>query len=76
MPATLSPVTARAVGFVADRRPDAESLGRSLAEETGDPDRLPTSCARASPRSPTRSTSPVSAGSRPGSAICMACAGH
>jgi len=40
MPATLSPVTARAVGFVADRRPDAESLGRSLAEETGDPDRF------------------------------------
>ena len=39
MPATMSPVTERAIALVADRRPDAEALGRHLAEETGDPDR-------------------------------------
>ncbi len=38
MPATTSPITARAVELVADRRPAAEDLGRRLAEETGDPD--------------------------------------
>jgi 3-methyladenine DNA glycosylase AlkD len=40
MPATPSPVTARANELVADRRPDAEALGRRLAEETADPDRF------------------------------------
>jgi 3-methyladenine DNA glycosylase AlkD len=40
MPAPPSPITARAIGFVADRRPDAEALGRRLAEETGDPERF------------------------------------
>ena len=40
MPATTSPITARAVALVADRRPDAEDLGRRLAEETADPDRF------------------------------------
>ena len=37
MTPSASPTTARAVGFVADRRPDAEALGRDLAEEVGDP---------------------------------------
>jgi len=36
--ATLSPVTAEANTFVADRRSDAEDLGRRLAAEIGDPD--------------------------------------
>jgi len=40
MPATLSPITERATGFVADHRPAAEALGRALAEEVGDPDRF------------------------------------
>ena len=40
MPATTSPITARAIELVADRLPDAEDLGRRLAEETGDPDRF------------------------------------
>jgi len=40
MPATMSPITARATVFVADRRPDAEALGRALAEEVGDPERF------------------------------------
>jgi 3-methyladenine DNA glycosylase AlkD len=41
MPAVVtSPITARANTLVADRRPDAEELGRRLAEETGDPDRF------------------------------------
>ena len=40
MPATASPITARAIELVADRRPDAEGLGRRLAEETADPDRF------------------------------------
>lgn len=35
---TTSPITARAVAFVADRRPAAEALGRSLADLTPDPD--------------------------------------
>jgi 3-methyladenine DNA glycosylase AlkD len=35
--ATLSPVTAHANAFVADRRPEAEALGRSLADEVNDP---------------------------------------
>jgi 3-methyladenine DNA glycosylase AlkD len=33
-----SPVTERAVAFVADHKPAAEELGRSLAELTGDPE--------------------------------------
>jgi 3-methyladenine DNA glycosylase AlkD len=33
-----SPVTARAVAFVAEHKPAAEELGRALAELTGDPD--------------------------------------
>jgi 3-methyladenine DNA glycosylase AlkD len=33
-----SPVTARAVAFVADHKPAAEELGRNLADLTGDPD--------------------------------------
>jgi 3-methyladenine DNA glycosylase AlkD len=40
MPATLSPITERATSFVADRRPDAETLGRRLADEVADPDRF------------------------------------
>jgi 3-methyladenine DNA glycosylase AlkD len=40
MPATMSPVTERATSFVADRRPDAEGLGRGLADEASDPDRF------------------------------------
>jgi 3-methyladenine DNA glycosylase AlkD len=35
--ATISPVTARATALVADRRPSAEALGRSLAEHVSDP---------------------------------------
>ena len=35
--ATQSPATARATVFVADRRPDAEALGRRLADELNDP---------------------------------------
>jgi 3-methyladenine DNA glycosylase AlkD len=35
--ATPSPITARATAFVADRRGEAETLGRSLAEEVNDP---------------------------------------
>ena len=40
MSATISPITARATGFVADRRSAAEALGRALADEVGDPDRF------------------------------------
>jgi 3-methyladenine DNA glycosylase AlkD len=36
--ATLSPVTEEANAFVAGRRPDAEALGRRLADEIGDPE--------------------------------------
>jgi 3-methyladenine DNA glycosylase AlkD len=36
--ATLSPITAEANAFVADRRPEAEALGRHLAAELGDPE--------------------------------------
>src|SRR4051812_38858289 len=35
---TLSPITARANALVADRRADAEALGRSLADDIADPD--------------------------------------
>jgi 3-methyladenine DNA glycosylase AlkD len=35
--ATISPITARATALVADRRPTAEQLGRSLAEQVSDP---------------------------------------
>jgi len=35
--ATPSPVTAQANAFVADRRPEAEALGRRLADEVNDP---------------------------------------
>ncbi len=35
---TTSQITARAVAFVAARKPEAEQLGRSLAELTSDPD--------------------------------------
>jgi 3-methyladenine DNA glycosylase AlkD len=38
--ATISPITERANALVADRRPDAETLGRALADEVGDPDRF------------------------------------
>jgi len=40
MPATTSPITARSVGFVAERRPAAEALGRRLVDDTGDPERF------------------------------------
>jgi 3-methyladenine DNA glycosylase AlkD len=40
MPATLSPISARANELVADRRSDADHLGRALADEVGDPDRF------------------------------------
>ena len=36
--ATLSPITAEANAFVADRRSDAEALGHRVAAELGDPD--------------------------------------
>ena len=36
--ASASTVTARAVAFVADHKPDAEALGASLAESINDPD--------------------------------------
>jgi 3-methyladenine DNA glycosylase AlkD len=36
--ADASPTTKRAVEFVATHKPDAEALGRSLAEHLGDPD--------------------------------------
>ena len=36
--ATVSPITARATAFVAERRPVAEELGRQLAEHVGDPE--------------------------------------
>ena len=35
--ATISPITARATALVADLRPAAEDLGRSLAEDVSDP---------------------------------------
>jgi len=35
--ATISPITARASAFVADLRPEAEELGRRLADELQDP---------------------------------------
>jgi 3-methyladenine DNA glycosylase AlkD len=35
--AAPSPITAQANAFVADRRPEAEELGRSLADEVNDP---------------------------------------
>lgn len=35
--ATISPITARATALVADLRPAAEDLGRSLADEVSDP---------------------------------------
>ena len=38
--ATVSPITERAVAFVAARKPDAEDLGRRLADERDDPDRF------------------------------------
>ena len=38
--APVSPVTARAIEFVADRLRAAEARGRTLAEEVGDPDRF------------------------------------
>ena len=37
-PSTGSPVTARAVAFVADHKPAAEALGTSLADSINDPD--------------------------------------
>jgi len=36
--ATASPITERAVAFVASHRPEAEALGRELADELDDPD--------------------------------------
>ena len=36
--AEASPITQRAVAFVAARKPEAEALGTSLAEHVGDPD--------------------------------------
>jgi 3-methyladenine DNA glycosylase AlkD len=38
--ATISPITERANALVADRRSDAETLGRALADEVGEPDRF------------------------------------
>jgi 3-methyladenine DNA glycosylase AlkD len=35
--ATMSPITARSAALVADRRPEAETLGRKLADELQDP---------------------------------------
>jgi len=40
MTATISPVTERANALVANRRTDAEALGRALADDVGDPDRF------------------------------------
>jgi 3-methyladenine DNA glycosylase AlkD len=38
----VSPITERAVAFVAEHKPDAEELGRRLAEEIDDPDSFAT----------------------------------
>jgi len=38
--ATISPITERAVGFVAAHKPEAEALGRRLADDRDDPDRF------------------------------------
>jgi 3-methyladenine DNA glycosylase AlkD len=38
MTAIVSPVTERATALVTDRRPDAEALGRDLADAIGDPE--------------------------------------
>ena len=38
--ATVSPITERAVRFVDAHKPDAEELGRRIADEIGDPDRF------------------------------------
>lgn len=38
--ATTSPITERAVAFVAGHKPDAEELGRRLADDIDDPDRF------------------------------------
>lgn len=38
--ATLSPITERAVAFVSERKPEAEELGRRLADDVDDPDRF------------------------------------
>jgi 3-methyladenine DNA glycosylase AlkD len=40
--AVASPVTERATALVADRRPNAEALGRRLADDLGDPDAFAT----------------------------------
>jgi 3-methyladenine DNA glycosylase AlkD len=40
MSATPSPITDRAVAFVAAHRPDAEAVGRRLADATNDPERF------------------------------------
>jgi 3-methyladenine DNA glycosylase AlkD len=38
--ATASPITERAVAFVDAHKPDAEALGRRIADDIGDPDRF------------------------------------
>lgn len=40
MTAMTSPTTARAARYVAERRPDAEALGRRLADDLDDPERF------------------------------------
>jgi 3-methyladenine DNA glycosylase AlkD len=42
MPAAMSPITQRANALVADRRSDAEALGRALADDVGDPEQFAT----------------------------------
>ena len=62
-----APSPQRAVAFVAQHKPAAEELGRSLAELTGDPEAFARALNEGLATSPTRSTSRASAGSRPGS---------
>ena len=64
-----SPATIAATALVTERLPAALALGRQLAGELDDPAAfVGTPRARASPRSPTRTTWPASGSSRPGSA--------
>ena len=74
---STSPVTARAVAFVAEHKPAAEALGDRLADDVNDPDAFAATLGRR-PRtpSPTRSTSRASSGSPRGSAPSTASAGR
>ena len=76
MPQALSPITARAVGVRGRSPARGRDLGRSLADETGDPDRFAPALRDGLAALADLSTSPASGGSRPGSVTCMAFAGR